>query len=92
MQGDKFITPDGTLSGSNITMMQAVHNCVNHCDIQLPEALRMASLYPAKVMGLQNNISKIEVGYTANLIILNEVLNVKEIFFQGEKVNSTFQH
>jgi len=92
LQGDKFITPDGTLSGSNITMVQAVQNCVNHCDIQLPEALKMASLYPAKVMGLQNNIGKIEVGYTANLIILNELLNVKEIFFQGEKVNSTFQH
>ena len=92
LQGDKFITPDGTLSGSNITMVQAMQNCVNHCDIQLHEALRMASLYPAKVMGLQNNISKIEVGYTANLIILNELLNVKEIFFQGEKVNLTFQH
>jgi len=92
LQGDKFITPDGTLSGSNINMAQAVQNCVNHCDIQLHEALRMASLYPAKVMGLQNNISKIEVGYTANLIILNELLNVKEIFFQGEKVNLTFQH
>jgi len=92
LQGDKFITPDGTLSGSNLNMAQAVQNCVNHCDIQLHEALRMASLYPAKVMGLQNNISKIEVGYTANLIILNELLNVKEIFFQGEKVNLTFQH
>lgn len=90
--GDKFITPDGTLSGSNITMLQAVQNCVNQCDIQLPEALKMASLYPAKVMGLQNNLGKIEVGYTANLIILNELLNIKEIFFQGEKVNSTFQY
>ena len=92
LQGDKFITPDGTLSGSNIMMVQAVQNCVNHCDIQLPEALKMASLYPAKVMGLQNNLGKIEVGYTANLIILNELLNIKEIIFQGEKVNSTFQH
>jgi len=92
LQGDKFITPDGTLSGSNITMVQAVQNCVNHCDIQLSEALNMASLYPAKVMQLQNNLGKIEVGYTANLIILNESLNVKEILFKGKKVNSTFQH
>lgn len=90
--GDKFITPDGTLSGSNITMVQAVQNCVNHCDIQLPNALKMASLNPAKVMGLQNNIGKIEIGHVANMIILNGLLKVKEIFFQGEKVNSTFQH
>lgn len=92
LKGDKFITPDGTLSGSNITLLQAVQNCVNHCDIQLPEALRMASLYPARVMGLQNYIGRIEVGYTANLIILDELLQVKEILFQGEKVNFTFQH
>ncbi|RZK66530.1 MAG: N-acetylglucosamine-6-phosphate deacetylase [Pedobacter sp.] len=92
LQGDKFITPDGTLSGSNITLLQAVQNCVNHCDIKLPEALRMASLYPARVMGLQNYIGKTEVGYTANLIILDELLQVKGILFQGEKVNFTFQH
>lgn len=90
--GDKFITPNGTLSGSNITLVQALQNCVNHCAILLPDALKMASLYPAKVIAQQNNKGKIEVSYEANLIILNELLEVKEILFQGRKVNSTFQH
>ncbi|RZM19077.1 MAG: N-acetylglucosamine-6-phosphate deacetylase [Pedobacter sp.] len=35
--GDKFVMPDGTLSGSSLTMLQAVKNCVAHCGINLPE-------------------------------------------------------
>lgn len=80
LQGDKFITPDGTLSGSNITMLQAVNNCVNHCDIPLAEALKMASLYPAKVMGQQNNKGKIEIGFDADLLLLSSELNLKNVF------------
>lgn len=92
LQGDKFITPDGTLSGSNITMLQAVQNCITFCNISLPDALNMASLYPAKVIGQNDLKGKIEIGYDANLIILNELVELKEILFQGKKVNSTFQH
>src|SRR5690606_29430246 len=42
--GDRYTLPDGTLSGSALTMMQAVANCVLHAGIPLAEALRMASL------------------------------------------------
>ena len=52
----------------------------------------MASLYPAKVIGQNDLKGKIEIGYDANLIILNELVELKEILFQGKKVNSTFQH
>lgn len=90
--GDKFITPDGTLSGSNITLVDAVRNCVDYCDIPLNDALNMASLIPAQVIGKQNELGKIAIGYAANLIILDQSLKVKEIIFQGKKVNSTFQH
>lgn len=80
LQGDKFITPDGTLSGSNITMLQAVKNCINHCGITLATALKMASLYPAKVMGQQNYKGKIEVGYSADLLLLSSELALQRVF------------
>jgi N-acetylglucosamine-6-phosphate deacetylase len=35
LSGDKFVMGDGTLSGSNITLLQAVQNCVRHCDVEL---------------------------------------------------------
>ncbi len=46
-KGDRYTLPDGTLSGSALTMIQAVRNGVEKAGIPLPEALRMASLYPA---------------------------------------------
>ncbi|MBC7587344.1 MAG: amidohydrolase family protein, partial [Chitinophagaceae bacterium] len=39
-----------------------------HCNIELDEALRMCSLYPAKVLGLSHELGLIEEGYKANFI------------------------
>ncbi|RYE48585.1 MAG: N-acetylglucosamine-6-phosphate deacetylase, partial [Sphingobacteriales bacterium] len=50
LQGDKFITADGTLSGSNITMLQAVQNCVEHCGISIARAINMATANPASLL------------------------------------------
>lgn len=83
LSGDKFITPDGTLSGSNITMLQAVQNCVRHCDIPLEEALNMASLHPAKLMGLADRIGSLNVGKDANLLLLNPELELNKVFVAG---------
>jgi N-acetylglucosamine-6-phosphate deacetylase len=68
---DRFTLPDGTLSGSKLTLLKAVQNCVEHAEIALDEALRMASTYPAQVMNLSDR-GKIEVGYKANLTIFSE--------------------
>jgi N-acetylglucosamine-6-phosphate deacetylase len=50
-KGDRYTLPDGTLSGSALTMMQCVKNVVQHAGIPLDEGLRMASTYPAKLLG-----------------------------------------
>lgn len=75
LDGDKYVIADGTLSGSALTMVQAVRNCVEKVGIPLEEALRMASLYPARVMGVDKRLGKIEKGYEANFIHLDEELN-----------------
>jgi N-acetylglucosamine-6-phosphate deacetylase len=68
---DRFTLPDGTLSGSKLTLLKAVQNCVERAEIPLDEALRMASTYPAQVMGLPDR-GKIETGCKANLTIFSE--------------------
>ena len=73
--GDKYVIADGTLSGSALTMLQAVKNCVEKVGIPLEEALRMASLYPARVVGLDKQLGKIEVGFKADFIVLDEKMN-----------------
>jgi N-acetylglucosamine-6-phosphate deacetylase len=74
-EGDKYVS-NGILSGSALTMATAVKNCVEKVGIELDEALRMASLYPAKVLGLDNQLGRIRKGYKAELIFLDKALNV----------------
>ena len=76
--GDKY-EADGILSGSALTMQQALQNLVQECKIDLGEALRMCSLYPARVLQLYKKLGKIEKGFTADIIILDNSLQVKEI-------------
>jgi N-acetylglucosamine-6-phosphate deacetylase len=64
--GDKYES-NGILSGSALTMKKAVNNLVDFCDIELEEALRMCSLYPARVLGLKH-LGKIAKGYKASFI------------------------
>lgn len=84
---DRYTLPDGTLSGSALTMMKAVNNCVDNVGIPFEEALRMASLYPARVAGLDDQFGKIEKGYKANLVILSKGREVKTVFRDGKIVS-----
>lgn len=68
------------LSGSALTMAKCLRNLVQKVGIDLDEALRMVSLYPAQVMKQDAALGKIEKGYDANLVTLNEFLEVKSIF------------
>lgn len=67
-QKDRFTLPDGTLSGSRLTLLQAVKNCVKNACIPLDESLRMASTYPAQVIH-RNDLGTITPGAKANLTI-----------------------
>jgi len=76
--GEKYES-DGILSGSALKMNVAVRNLVKHCNIDLAEALRMCSLYPAQVMNLHDSLGKIQKGHNASIVVLNETLEVVEI-------------
>ncbi|MCD8740764.1 N-acetylglucosamine-6-phosphate deacetylase [Mucilaginibacter roseus] len=90
LQGDRYVMPDGTLSGSALTMLKAVENGVKEVDISLPEAINMASLYPAQLASLTKK-GKIEAGYFADLIIFNDSFTVATTFLQGEIVYAVNQ-
>jgi N-acetylglucosamine-6-phosphate deacetylase len=76
--GDKYES-EGILSGSALTMNKAVRNLVKYAKVDLAEALRMCSLYPARVMNLHHAFGKIEKGYNASLVLLSEELEVIKI-------------
>ncbi len=79
----RCVAADGTLGGSALTLMQAVANCVRQVGIPLSEALRMASTYPAQLMGVGHVIGSIAPGYIANLAIFNADFQVTGIVNQG---------
>jgi N-acetylglucosamine-6-phosphate deacetylase len=81
---DRYTLPDGTLSGSALTMLQAVKNGVEKAGISLPEALRMASLYPATLMGLDKTHGSIRPGARADFVLLDECLNLLQVIVDGE--------
>jgi N-acetylglucosamine-6-phosphate deacetylase len=84
---DRFTLPDGTLSGSKLTLLKGVENCVEYAAIELDEALRMASTYPAQVMGLSDR-GRIEAGTKANLTIFSEDYDLKNTVLNGEVVRN----
>ncbi len=73
LQGDKYESA-GILRGSALTMLKAVQNLVAFAGISREEALRMCSLYPARMMGLDQQYGKIQKGYTSSLLLLDESL------------------
>ncbi len=80
----KCVDENGTLGGSALTMIEAVQNTVEHAGIALDEALRMATLYPAKAMGLEDKLGRIKKGMIANLTVFDRDYNVQGTIVNGQ--------
>jgi N-acetylglucosamine-6-phosphate deacetylase len=57
--------------------------------LELPEAVRMASRYPAEFLGLGDSHGRIAPGYRANLVLADDELNVLETWIDGQPTAST---
>jgi N-acetylglucosamine-6-phosphate deacetylase len=68
--GDKYESA-GTLSGSALTQLTSVNNLVEQVGIDVGEAVKMCSLYPAKIMQQKGITGTIEVNENADLLCLS---------------------
>ncbi len=73
--GDKYEAA-GILSGSALTMNKALKNLVEYAGIETGEALRMCSLYPARVMGIDKSYGMIAKDFQATMVVLNNELEL----------------
>ena len=81
-QKDRYTLPDGTLSGSQLTLLQAITNCIQYAEISVSEALRMATVYPARL--LENSDRGIlSPGQRADFIVLGNKLTLMDVYLQG---------
>jgi len=75
---------DGTLIGTALTQPQMVRRLMGFSDLPLHEAVNMASLYPARIVGVSDRKGTIEEGKDADLVICDRELSVETVFVQGE--------
>ena len=65
-----------SLSGSAISMLQAVRNGITHIGLTPDESIRMASLYPARLLQITDDFGSIAVGKKAALIEVDDDWNL----------------
>ncbi len=84
--GQARLRDGGALVGSVLTLNRAVGNIVHWAGLPLPLAVRMASLTPARVLGLDREIGSLETGKLANLTVLDRNFNVITTILRGREL------
>ncbi len=77
---------DGNLAGSILLLKDAIKNVVRWKLATPFEAVQMATITPAKSVGIDNVAGKIEVGRMADLVVLDDQLELQKVYLGGEEV------
>jgi N-acetylglucosamine-6-phosphate deacetylase len=85
--GNQLRDPNGTLAGSVLDMTTAVRTGVRRLQLPVVESLRMASRYPAEFLRLGNEYARIAVNARADLVLLDDDLNLKATWISGQRVH-----
>lgn len=76
----------GGIAGSKLTMDVACRNIMHHTNCGIAQVFIMASLNPAKVIGMDDEVGSIEVGKAADFVFVDDKFNVKQVMVGGEIV------
>jgi N-acetylglucosamine-6-phosphate deacetylase len=77
---------NGTLAGSIATLNGCVANLINDVGLSLIEAINMASINPARAIGVDDRLGSIEKGKDASLIVIDELIDVSFAMVKGKIV------
>jgi N-acetylglucosamine-6-phosphate deacetylase len=75
---------DGTLAGADLTMIAAIRYMHETIGVSLDEALRMASLYPARAIGAESERGHLTRGARADFTVLTD-MTVRQTFIAGRQ-------
>jgi N-acetylglucosamine-6-phosphate deacetylase len=73
----------GSLAGSTIMMDQAVKSMIDRVGIDCAKALKMATINPAKLLGVDSYLGRIAEGYDADINILDDKFNLEKTILKG---------
>ncbi len=76
----------GSLAGSHLNMIDAVRNAMHFAKLDCWEALRMASCYSARVLGVESHRGFIRPGYAADFVELDEDMSLHRTWVAGKPI------
>ncbi|MGW0591546.1 N-acetylglucosamine-6-phosphate deacetylase [Streptosporangium sp. NPDC002607] len=83
VDGVARLAEGGAIAGSTLTMDVAFRRAVREVGLSLAEASEIASLTPARVLGLADRLGSVSVGKQADLVVLTEELEVSGVMRRG---------
>jgi N-acetylglucosamine-6-phosphate deacetylase len=86
LRDGKLTADDGTLAGAHLDMASAVRNAVTLANIPLEDALRSATLTPARFLGLEHERGALIPGARADFVALGTGLDVLSVWVDGVRV------
>ena len=86
LSGIQCRLPDGTIAGSVLTLDAAVRNFAKYAGIPLWQAVGMASLHPARAIGIDDRKGSLQVGRDADIAVTDPDFHVKMTFVGGAQV------
>ncbi len=86
-KGNRATLKDGTIAGSATNLMDCVRVAVKEMGIPLESAVRCAAENPAKSIGLFEEYGSLEDGKYANVVLLDQNLEIKAIFYKGKLID-----
>ncbi|MFA4982121.1 MAG: N-acetylglucosamine-6-phosphate deacetylase [Candidatus Omnitrophota bacterium] len=84
--GGVYRLKDGRLAGSCLTMIEAIKNAVSAGALSVPDAVRLATENPARLLGLQRRKGTIAKGMDADIVVFDKNFDVKMTIIRGEIV------
>lgn len=85
VKGPKATLADGTIAGSATDLMGCLRVAVKEMGIPFEDAVACASMNPAKEIGIYDTCGSIAPGKSADLVLLDEEMNVKAVFVGGKR-------
>ena len=86
VKGKLATLADGTIAGSVTNLMNCMRTAVSF-GIPLEDAVWAAAVNPARAIGIFSRMGSLEPGKRANVVVLDQNLELKDVFFRGELVN-----
>lgn len=81
------VMPDHkSFAGSIATMGRCVRTMLQHTDVTVPDAVKMASYNPARFVGIEKETGSIEAGKRADLLIFDDSIKISHIFVRGNRI------